>query len=174
MIQLVRLTIDDAEELLLAAERSRNLHGSFVEPPRTLYDMQEYLEVDGITYVRFGVRGPDGQLAAIINLNAIVRGAIQSAFLGFYALAPYQGRGWVRLGLQRVLKEAFGPFRLHRLEANIQPDNQRSIALIKSLGFRLEGHSLRYLRVAGAWRDHDRYALTIEETEHSRAGLQAT
>lgn len=49
------------------------------------------------------------------------------------------------------------------LEANIQPGNVASIALVKSLGFRLEGHSARYLKIAGEWRDHERYAITVEE-----------
>jgi ribosomal-protein-alanine N-acetyltransferase len=56
-----------------------------------------------------------------------------------------------------------GEHGLHRVEANIQPDNLRSIHLVRSLGFRLEGHSPRYLRINGEWKDHDRYALTVEE-----------
>jgi ribosomal-protein-alanine N-acetyltransferase len=103
----------------------------------------------------------------VINLNAIVRGAFHNAFLGFYALAPFQGRGLVRAGLQQVIRRAFGPLGLHRLEANIQPDNARSSALVLSLGFRLEGFSPRYLQVAGRWRDHDRYALTVEEWDET-------
>ena len=58
---------------------------------------------------------------------------------------------------------AFGVLGLHRLEANIQPENLRSIALVKRLGFRLEGFSPRYLRIGGEWRDHERWALLAEE-----------
>jgi [ribosomal protein S5]-alanine N-acetyltransferase len=52
--------------------------------------------------------------------------------------------------------------KLHRLEANIQPSNTRSIRLVKRLGFRREGHSPRYLKVAGRWRDHQRWAMVSE------------
>ena len=62
-----------------------------------------------------------------------------------------------------MLREAFSRLGLHRLEANIQLDNTRSIALVKRIGFRLEGLSLGYLEIRGQWRDHERWALTREE-----------
>ncbi len=69
----------------------------------------------------------------------------------------------MKQALALVISEAFGQLALHRLEANVQPSNVASSALIKSLGFRLEGHSERYLKIASEWRDHDRYAITVEE-----------
>jgi ribosomal-protein-alanine N-acetyltransferase len=96
-------------------------------------------------------------------VNEIVRGLFQSAYLGFYAFAAHRGRGHMFEGMKLVLARVFNRSRLHRLEANIQPRNARSIALVARLGFRREGLSPRYLKVAGRWRDHERWALTVED-----------
>jgi ribosomal-protein-alanine N-acetyltransferase len=68
----------------------------------------------------------------------------------------------MREGLVLVLRHAFETVGLHRVEANIQPENVRSIALVEGLGFRREGYSPRYLRIGGEWRDHVRYAILSE------------
>jgi ribosomal-protein-alanine N-acetyltransferase len=74
----------------------------------------------------------------------------------------YRASGHMRAGLAAVIRLAFRSYGLHRLEANIQPDNSRSIALVRGLGFELEGFSPRYLKIGGRWRDHERWALTAE------------
>ena len=104
-----------------------------------------------------------GELAGVINLNEIVRGLFQSAYLGCYAFLPHVGRGYMGEGLLLILHRAFGEMRLHRLEANIQPDNKASLAFFRRAGFRREGYSPRYLKIGGRWRDHERWALLAEE-----------
>ena len=74
----------------------------------------------------------------------------------------------MREGLELVLQLAFRQYGLHRLEANVQPDNVRSIALVRGFGFRLEGYSPRYLKIAGRWRDHERWAITIDDWKKLR------
>jgi ribosomal-protein-alanine N-acetyltransferase len=109
------------------------------------------------------------ELVGVINLNEIVRGIFQSAYLGYYAFEPFAGMGLMSEGLALVLEQAFGPLGLHRLEANVQPGNQRSARLVANLGFRLEGLSPRYLKIGGRWRDHQRWAILVDDWRRKRA-----
>jgi ribosomal-protein-alanine N-acetyltransferase len=68
-------------------------------------------------------------------------------------------------GVALVLQYAFCELRLHRLEASIQPANQASLRLVGRLGFRKEGYSPTMLFIDGAWRDHERWAITREMTD---------
>jgi ribosomal-protein-alanine N-acetyltransferase len=103
------------------------------------------------------------ELAGAININEIVRGNFRSGYLGYYVFVPHNRRGYMTTGLRTVVSRAFRQLRLHRLEANIQPDNEASRRLVKCLGFKLEGFSPRYLKIAGKWRDHERWAVTAED-----------
>lgn len=107
--------------------------------------------------------GPALELAGVVNLSEIVRGPFQSAYLGYYAFPPHDRQGYMARGLAAVLQEAFRTLRLHRVEANVQPGNTASRRLIRRLGFRREGYSPKYLKISGRWRDHERWALTIED-----------
>ncbi len=163
MICIGLLGPEDAPELLRAIEGSRGLHEPWIYLPSTEQALREDLGRPAEMRLGYGIREPGGRLAGVVNINSIIRGPFQNAFLGYYALSPFAGLGYMRAGMAAVLERAFGEHGLHRVEANIQPENLRSARLVLSLGFRLEGRSPRYLQVGGRWRDHDRYALTAEE-----------
>ena len=99
----------------------------------------------------------------VINLNEIIHGALEGAFIGYYGAVGYENQGYMSERLSLVLKHAFRKLHIHRLEANIQPNNTRSSALVKRCGFHLEGFSPRYLKIAGRWRDHERWAINYED-----------
>ncbi|MBX3434098.1 MAG: GNAT family N-acetyltransferase [Pirellulales bacterium] len=154
----------DCDEFLGAVERSREFHSHWAHPPNAREGFEQYLErLKADRHAGFFVRRQvDDALAGVVNINEIVRGCFCSGYLGYYAFVPYAGQGLMRQGLRLVIDEAFDSFGLHRLEANIQPDNAASIALARRLGFLREGFSPRYLRLEGEWRDHERWALTKE------------
>lgn len=154
----------DAAALAEASVRSRELHRGWAWPPETEAGWRQQIAAqDERRVARLGCRRSDNAIVGRVNLNEIVYGAFRSAYLGYEAFAPHHGQGYMTETLSLVIDLSFGDLRLHRLEANIQPGNDRSTALVERLGFRHEGFSPRYLYLDGAWRDHERWAITTEE-----------
>src|SRR3954454_22045116 len=155
----------DRDAFLALARESRELHRPWTYPPERPEQFEElYARSRRDDFVcLLAILADGGDLAGVFTISQIFRGAFQSAYLGYYAHQRHAGRGHMREALDLVLDHAFGPLSLHRIEANIQPGNQPSIALARGAGFRLEGFSPRYLLIGGQWRDHERYALTAED-----------
>ncbi|MFF8837122.1 GNAT family N-acetyltransferase [Streptomyces sp. NPDC015130] len=158
---------DDAEEFTARARESRELHRPWLFPPCTTEAYATYAGVliedparAGFLVCEHGEGGDGGRIAGFVNINNIVRGAFRSGALGYGAFAHAAGRGLLTEALGLLLAHAFGPLELHRLEANIQPGNTASRALVRRAGFRLEGFSPAMLFIDGAWRDHERWAVT--------------
>jgi len=100
---------------------------------------------------------PDAPNVALgqIHLSQITRRAFHNAMLGYAIDAAHEGRGLMREALAAAVADAFGPrLRLHRVQANVRPENIRSLALLSRLGFEREGLAREYLFIDGAWRDH--------------------
>ena len=115
-------------------------------------------------------RREDGAILGAFSVSSIVRGVAQSATLGVWIGAAHARRGYMREALGLVLRHAFRDLRLHRVEANFLPSNAASRALARRAGFRREGYSPRYVKIAGRWRDHERWALLADEHRPSRSG----
>jgi ribosomal-protein-alanine N-acetyltransferase len=162
----------DRREFLAAMQASRRLHRGWSAPPRTPEAYAAFLRrYRRPTHVAFlACRREDGRIVGAFMLMEIIRGQFQGAFLGYYAAAAFAARGYMTEGLHLVLRHAFTSLGLHRVEANIQPANARSIALVRRCGFRREGLSPRYLKIAGRWRDHERWAIVAEDWRASRTG----
>ena len=160
-IRLLRLSPVDEAEFIAAARRSRALHAPWVAPAATPATFDAYLaRMSQPDQNAFTVRRIDtNALIGVITISNVVMGPFRSAYTGYYAFAPHAGQGYMREGLQAVVRHAFRVMKLHRLEANIQPGNRASIALAKACGFRKEGFSPRYLKIGGRWRDHERWAI---------------
>ena len=164
-VRIERPSARHAAAFLRAARASRRALRPWAVPPCTDSEFADYLRrrrakrSPGYLLVENG----SDELVGVVNLNELVRGSFQSAYLGYYVFRTFEGRGFMYEGLSLVLREAFRTLHLHRVEANIQPGNARSLALVRRLGFRREGLSPRYLKVGGKWQDHERWALLSEE-----------
>ncbi len=163
-VYLRGVTASDRQEFLELMRASRALHAPWITPPTSDRTFAQYLARTQSDDHRgmLVCRRSDGAIVGVININGIVRGTFLSASLGYYVGAPYTGHGYMTEGLRQTIKHAFGDLGLHRLEANIQPDNLRSRALVARCGFVNEGLAKRFLYIDGAWRDHERWAMYDE------------
>jgi [ribosomal protein S5]-alanine N-acetyltransferase len=161
---LLAPTARHCDEFLALFRVSRRALSPWVSPPASRAAFSAYLRrARRATERAFLVcRREDRAIVGVINVSQIFHGNFRSAYLGYYAGAPFMGQGYMSEGLRLVLRHAFGALGLHRLEANIQPGNRASIRLVRRAGFRREGFSPRYLKVLGRWRDHERWAITAE------------
>ncbi len=155
----------DQAQYIAGVRRSRKLHRPWVAPVASAEAFRARLaRLRSPTSASFFIFVRESKaLVGVVDLTEIVRGCFQSAYLGYFALEPYSGRGLMREGLAQVIDHAFGDMDLHRLEANIQPGNDSSRALVKALGFRQEGYSPRYLKINRHWQDHERWAIVAED-----------
>ena len=163
-VTLRLVTRADQAEFLELASASAELHHPWMSLPATPQEFQAYLmRFDHVTAEGFLIclRGT-GAIAGAIHINSIIRGRFQNGSLSYAAFAPAAGQGYMSEGLGLVLRYAFGQLRLHRLDAQIQPGNHASLRLVRRLGFRNEGYSPDLLFIDGAWRDHERWAITSD------------
>jgi ribosomal-protein-alanine N-acetyltransferase len=155
----------DESEFTTLMSASRAFHRPWASAP---YDHERFLAyIEDSQRDNFEAllvcRVADDAIIGFFNISQIVRRLFQSAFLGYAAGRPHAGQGYMREGIQLVLAFAFGELGLHRLEANIQPGNEPSLALARGAGFHREGFSPRYLKIGGRWRDHERWAILAED-----------
>lgn len=156
---------EDAAEFTARVRESKDLHHPWLFPPASAGAYAAYAKrlIEDPTKTGFLVcEKSGGDIAGFININNIVEGGFLNGALGYGAFAHAAGRGLMREGLELVVRYTFGRLGLHRLEINVQPDNAASIALASRCGFRLEGFSPDFLFIDGAWRDHERWAITAE------------
>lgn len=165
-VRIAHPTEADRDDFLAMNVASRAFHSPWAHPPRTAAGFRELLERDArddceAFLVR---RTSDDALVGVFVLSQIYRQGFQSAYLGYYAFEPLAGSGLMHEGLELLVRHAFDELGLHRIQANVQPANVRSVELLRRSGFQLEGFEPRYLLIDGAWRDHLAYVRLAEET----------
>ncbi len=159
--------ISDAAEFTDRAQQSFEFHNDLVSPPSDETAFLEYLSRnESVTEEYFLIiEKSSGAIAGAVNMSQIFLKGFCSAYLGYYLFDGFTGRGLMTAALEGVLRISFMELGLHRLEANIQPGNEASIALVQRCGFEKEGYSRKYLFIAGEWQDHERWAIIREDWE---------
>ena len=125
----------------------------------------------GIAY-GFGVF-VDHRLSGEVNLNHVVRGAMQSGVIGYWIDQARAGRSLIAESVVVVCAFAFEQLDLHRIEICIVPRNRNSRRVMEKLAIREEGIALRFLEINGVWEDHVRYGITVEEWAQRRTEFAA-
>ena len=174
-IQIRYMEPSHAEELLDLLLRNRDFFRPF-EPRRpesnlTLEEQTRMLEETTERRLReeeygFGIfTNDEGKLIGRCNLTQVMRRAFQNAYLGYFLDEAHNGRGLMTEAVGLVVDFAFGPGRLHRVQAAVMTTNPGSQRVLEKAGFRREGFAPNYLSIDGAWRDHHLYAITREDRE---------
>ena len=159
------VTTGDFEEMQTLFRESRVFYKGLIDTPDDFEKFKAYVaRNESETNECFVIcRAADGKIVGSINLSQIFRKAFQNAYLGYSLGVGYTGHGFMTEAVELILRFAFKDLKLHRIEANVQPENLPSIAVLKRCGFTLEGFSRKYLKIAGRWRDHERFAIIIED-----------
>jgi ribosomal-protein-alanine N-acetyltransferase len=171
-VRLDAPALEDRREFVELVEASVRLHRPWTYPPADASSYRRLLERNRADnfFALLARRTEDDAIVGLFEFSEVVRGWFQKAYLGYWVGETYAGQGYMREGMQLALRFAFSDLRLHRVEANIQPANKRSLALAKRSGFRREGFSPRYLKIGGRWRDHERWAILSDDPRMGHKG----
>mgnify|MGYP001167112831 CR=1 FL=1 len=160
-VMLRRTSAEDRDEFIRLAKASTGLHHPWVWVPTTEQGFDEYLaRFDQVSAVGFVVcLRETGDIVGFVSISRIERGSYEKGVLGYGAFTPYEGRGYMTEGVRLAIEYGFHRLGLHRLEADIQPENTASLRLAAKVGLRREGFSPGLIRIEGVWRDHERWAI---------------
>lgn len=165
---------EDFYEFSESVKTSRNFHRGLVNPPVDRKSFDEYIARNEKPENEYFLicRVNDQAIAGAVNLSQIFRAGFQNAYLGYYLFEKFAGKGLMSEAVGLILSYSFKTLKLHRIEANVQPENTASIRVLKGIGFTKEGFSRKYLKISGKWRDHERWAIIAEDWKRNKNGKQ--
>ena len=105
----------------------------------------------------------DGNIAGLVSLGAVERGAMQSGILGYWIIREWAGLGIASLAVAATIDLVLGELGIHRVEVNVRPENAPSLGLARKLGLREEGYKRRFMHIAGRWADHIGFAVDQQD-----------
>ena len=157
--------IEDLTEFTALNIASKKFHCGLVNPPTDKKSFDGYLKRNDseANECLLICEIESEKIAGSVNLSQIFHGVFQNAYLGYYIGAEFAGKGLMSEAIGLMLRFAFKNLKLHRVEANVQPHNLASIAVLRKNNFTKEGFSRKYLKIGGRWRDHERWAIIFED-----------
>jgi ribosomal-protein-alanine N-acetyltransferase len=164
-VYLRRPKSSDFEEITALYNASRTHLRGFVDPKydRASYDQLLINAAAETTESFFICQNCNDAIVGTVTLSQIFRRGFQNAYLGYLLGAGFTGKGYMSEAVRLMLRFAFLDLKLHRVEANVQPENEPSRAVLRRNGFTQEGFSRKYLKIGGKWRDHERWAIVKED-----------
>ena len=96
----------------------------------------------------------------LYNIDQVNR----NADIGYWLFSKHWGKGLMREALQCVITHAFQVLHLHRIEAEIEPDNIASTRLLLKLGWQREGRRRQVAWKNERFVDMEYYALLYKDT----------
>ncbi|MGR3205556.1 GNAT family N-acetyltransferase [Bacillus glycinifermentans] len=163
------LTADDAEACLKLQTDNRGFFERFsMERAADFYTLEgqkkrlqtfwEQMQQDEDYY--FGIfLQTDDALIGTINLFQVLRGSLQSAFIGYFLDEKHNGKGYTTEAVKLMVDYAFNDLKLHRIEAGVMPHNLGSIRVLEKAGFHKEGLARKNVKINGKWEDHQVLAI---------------
>jgi ribosomal-protein-alanine N-acetyltransferase len=163
-IGLAHLHAQDEVAFLALAKGSAQFHHPWVQPPLTSKEFDALVERSADpSFKALAIWQLQPRvLIGMIHFSQIFMGHFQSAYSSYWIGSSHAGKGWMTTAIRLALHYGFDDLGLHRIEANIQPQNLSSIALARRVGFVKEGFSEKYLQILGEWKDHERWAVHRE------------
>lgn len=166
---LKQLSLSDAEKLLQILVENKDFFEPFsTNRPSTYYSLEKQKELitsweqktkQNLGY-RFGIFiKKSHKLIGTIDLFQIIRGSLQSAFIGYYLDKNYNGKGYTTEAVKLVVDYAFKTLYLHRIEAGVMPHNLASIRVLEKAGFHKEGIAKQNVKINNRWEDHQVLAI---------------
>lgn len=102
------------------------------------------------------------ELIGIVTLSEVLRGPLQSCFIGYYLDQQYNGKGYMTDAVRLAVSYAFNELKLHRIEAGVMPHNIGSMKVLEKAGFHKEGIAKKNVKINGKWEDHQVLAIVNE------------
>ena len=118
--------------------------------------------------VPFWITKPDepDKIIGRISFYSIIGGSMNTCYVGYHLDEKCQGQGYMKEALEAGCRFMFKYYKLHRIEADILPSNQRSLAVVKNCGFEKMGYNIKFMEIDGKYQDHEMYVRLNPEVEN--------